>query len=75
LGRNKLKELTEQDKQECLQGRGNKCPYCKSVDIVLCWHEDLEWRWEDGEIRAKIHCDNCDAVWHLIYSLTGIETA
>lgn len=60
-------ELDEQTKQRYVR-RPFFCPFCEGSEITGHQAEfDSDYAWR------SVTCDECDAEWHDIYEIVGIE--
>jgi len=65
------RKLTEEDKQEYLNSRGNICPYCRSDNISATGYMNAD----DLTAHRKVECFECGEEWLDVYTLTEVEEA
>jgi len=67
--RGALTTLHTADRQEYLDRRGVRCPFCGSDDL----HTGRYSTGHDGEVSQRVECLSCEAAWVDTYSLVGIR--
>lgn len=63
----KAKALMPQ--KEYLEEMGNKCPHCRSKNVVgLAFDSDCDYAWR------QVECHDCGEIWTENFKMTGYET-
>jgi transposase-like protein len=64
--KNKNADLLEQD---YIKNNGEKCPFCKSDDLVIV--DDLH---REGKIFIQeVECQSCEKTWKEVFKLIGLK--
>lgn len=56
--------------KEYIEKLGIQCPFCKSTNTHI---NDTDY--DAGTISQDIECDDCNATWQHVYTLTGYDNA
>jgi hypothetical protein len=61
--------MTKEQKKEYMDGGGNACPFCKSLNIEGSTDREFYGETQDH----MIECLDCEKQWRDIYKLVDVE--